>query len=720
MKKIALFIILALVALMLPVTSGASEDIVLYLGSNTALVSGKEKAIDTDKSVIPVFKDATVYIPVRFIAESFGFTVNYSEETEQIDLESTDKKVVFRVGENEISVDGTSYNLNGKVSFVYQNRSYLPLRVFSEAIGKKVCYDKGLIIIGNEEKKADESGLDVLRNKLTGLEIIGSKENLLKKIPYVLDVDVDIEYSSAVGGGSGGGKSSATVQNSSAVPEVSADFSETNIQVKGVDEADIIKTDGNYIYSVQKGNVNIISINPASDMKLSSVIKSEENETPIELYADGDILTVIYSVYDKNTKRFYADNKIKCSIFDISDRTYPKVSHSYTTDGNYVSSRKIADNLYIITTAHIWKEKGEIKLPCIRDFNFEKEEKEINLNKCYFLPEKNYNSFVTVSSVNVTKPDKKVQSQSYLGNGQEIYMSSESLYISAQTGLKTNIYKFILDNGNVIYNTKATVPGTLVNQFSMDEFNGNFRIATTYRENGTLMNGMFIFDRAMIERGSVTEIAPTEQIYSVRFVGNKAYMVTFRNTDPLFVLDLGDIDNPKILGKLKIPGYSTYLHPVDENNILGFGMDADENGTLSGMKMALFDVSEVENPKQKFVEKIGERNTSSPLINNHKALLYMPGKNLLAFPVNEYNKHSTESRPVAKIYSFDIERGFDLRGEIHHIDEEDILKSGDNYYFPHREIERIIYANDSLFTISSKKIQSNKFEDLKFISDIEL
>lgn len=719
MKKIALFIILALVAVMIPVTSGASEDIVLYLDSNTALVSGKEKAIDTDKSVIPVFKDATVYIPVRFIAESFGFTVNYNEETEQIDLENTDKKVVFRVGEDEISVNGTLYPLNGKISFVFNNRSYLPLRAFSEALGKIVYYDKGLIIIGNEENKSDESGLDALRAKLTGLEIIGSKEKLAEKIPYVMDVDTDTKYSSAVGGGSGSGSSSLTVQNSSAAPESSADYSGTNIQVEGVDEADIIKTDGNYIYSVQKGNVNIISISPSSDMKLSSVIKSEENETPVELYADNDILTVIYSVSD-NKKRFYHNSKIKCCVFDISDRNSPVVSHSYTIDGDYLSSRKITDNIYIVTNSSLRKEKGEIKLPCIRDFNFDKEEKEINLEKSYYLPEKNYYSILSVSSLNVKKPDKKVQLQSYLGSGQEIYMSAENLYISAQTGLKTNIYKFILDNGNVIYNTKSTVPGTLVNQFSMDEFNGNFRIATTYRENGTLMNGMFIFDRAMIERGSVTEIAPTEQIYSVRFVGNKAYMVTFRNTDPLFVLDLGDIDKPKILGKLKIPGYSTYLHPVDENNILGFGMEADENGTLTGMKMALFDVSDVEKPKQKFVEKIGKRNTTSPLINNHKALLYMPEKKLLAFPVNEYNEYSTESRPVAKIYSFDIEKGFNLRGEIHHIDEEDILKSGDKYFFPHREIERIIYANESLFTISSKKIQSNNFEDLKFVSDIEL
>ena len=317
MKKIALFIILTLITVMLPVTSGANEDIILYLGSNKAFVSGEEKSIDTDISVIPIFKDSTVYIPVRFISESFGMTVNYQAEKEKINLISTNKNIIFTVGENKISVNGKDVDLNGKISFVYQNRSYLPLRAFSEAIGKNVYYDKGLIIIGNEKNNRNDSELETLRNTLSGLEIIESKEKLSEKLTYILDVDTDIKFSAVSGGGSGGaggGSSSVTVQNSSAIPEASADCSETNTQVEGVDEADIIKTDGNYIYSVQNKNVNIININPASDMKISSIIKSEENETPIEIYADKDILTVIYSVYDKNTKRFYADNKIKCSV----------------------------------------------------------------------------------------------------------------------------------------------------------------------------------------------------------------------------------------------------------------------------------------------------------------------------------------------------------------------------------------------------------------------
>jgi hypothetical protein len=201
--------------------------------------------------------------------------------------------------------------------------------------------------------------------------------------------------------------------------------------------------------------------------------------------------------------------------------------------------------------------------------------------------------------------------------------------------------------------------------------------------------------------------------------------------DPLFVLDLSDIDNPKILGKLKIPGYSNYLHPVDENHILGFGKDTEvygNNAYYQGMKMALFDISDVTNPIEKHVEIIGDRGTDSDLLYNHKALLYDADKNLLAFPVTvrrvtEDKKAATQYGQFefdgAYVYNFSKDTGFELKGKISHLTDEDYLKAG-NYFDYSKKINRILYANGNLFTTSMANIQAHRLDDLTFIKSIDI
>lgn len=245
---------------------------------------------------------------------------------------------------------------------------------------------------------------------------------------------------------------------------------------------------------------------------------------------------------------------------------------------------------------------------------------------------------------------------------------------------------------------KGTVPGTIVNQFSMDEYDGNFRIATTKNN----VSGVYILSESMHRLGSVNNIARGEQIKSVRFEGNRGYIVTFRNTDPLFVVDLSKARAPKILGELKITGYSTYLHPYDENHVIGFGYSGNSWGTNGRLKVALFDITDVNNPKQKFVEEIEDN--SSDLLDNHKALLFSKDKNLIAFPVGSWFKKSNNYNDVGMVYTINLDEGFSLRGKIEH----------------DTDIKRMIFMDDVLYGISSGSVSAHNINDITELNKIDI
>jgi uncharacterized secreted protein with C-terminal beta-propeller domain len=285
------------------------------------------------------------------------------------------------------------------------------------------------------------------------------------------------------------------------------------------------------------------------------------------------------------------------------------------------------------------------------------------------------------------------------------------------------------------------VPGTVLNQFSMDEYGEYFRIATMKGEiwgigENTSKNNVYVLDGALNVVGKVEGIAPGEKIYSVRFMGERGYMVTYRTVDPFFVLDLKDPCNPAILGELKIPGYSDYLHPYDENHVIGFGKDSVEiwgTAYYLGMKMAIFDVSDVSNPLQMFSEKIGDRGTDSELLRNHKALLFSKDRNLLAFPVRIMEVNENAGNPDtnvlqygsfsfqgAYVYNIDLVNGFVPKGKISHLSEEDYTSAGSCWWNDEKYIERIIYIDDTLYTLSKGMIKANAIADLEEINSLDI
>lgn len=629
-----------------------------------------------------------------------------------------------------------------------------------------------------------------IKKPVTPLPVVGDMENLKRLLNQTQD-------SSTMIYGSDG--SDIRIMNQAIAPSAAKEFSKneslsadsaaanyssTNVQVEGVDEADIIKTDGQYIYQVNQQNINIIKAQPASKMELVSKLTFEDqNFSPQEIYLDSQHLVVIGSYlseqllpYENSMKieiyppAYRHVSKTRVMVYDISDKSNIKKTREIELDGNYLSSRKIGSAVYLVSNQNIPYyeiQNQDIPLPNYRDSSLGNSVNTINCDQIRYFPDCIYPAYILTAGFDLNNNQEKVDVKSYLGNGENIYASAGSLYVAirqyrqqqpevlkskvsstvmAPAAVNTTIYKFALAQGKVDYSGKGEVPGTILNQFSMDEDNGYFRIATTTGEvwrddEYTSRNNLYVLDGELNITGQLENIAPREKIYSTRFMGDRAYMVTFKKVDPLFVIDLKDPQKPSLLGKLKIPGYSDYLHPYDETHLIGFGKESielktgrgDSQAFYQGMKIALFDVSDVNNPQQVAQTLIGDRGTDSELLHNHKALLFSKEQNLLAFPVTVmevgsqskvdeygYPRYGSFTFQGAYVYNLDPVNGFNLKGRISHLDAADYQKSGDSWYDSEKNVERVIYIDKTLYTLSQGMIKANQTSDLKEVGSLPL
>lgn len=648
-------------------------------------------------------------------------------------------------------------------------------------------------------------------NQAQELPILGSYENLKKILKESeragrMNDRVTLEMAEAMP--ASGGLPRQAMKSEAAADTSSGDYSQTNIQVEGVDEADTVKTDGEYIYKISQNKVIVTKAYPVGEMEVISVLNYDsQNFNPAEMYVDDQYLVVIgnnynHTIYSEPVTREDIqrekmiipnprfENSVKVLIYDISNKKNLQQIREVEVDGSYISSRKIDDSIYLVNNKYIpyyriLEENEEPPLPAYRDSADGGGIKEVAYDQIACFPGSVEPNYMLVAGINLdSMSENKLEVKTYMGAGQSIYSSLENLYVAVSeykhdqaepltdnnserrimpsilpmpVEVNTTVYKFALDNGTSRYTAKGSVPGRILNQFSMDEHKEYFRIATTEEKFASnevkSSNNLYILNKDMEVSGKIENIAPGERIYSVRFMGNRGYMVTFKTVDPLFVLDLENPSSPKILGELKIPGYSNYLHPYDENHIIGFGKDALEveephwsgQGTIKnayylGMKIALFDVSDVNNPVEKFKLEIGDRGTDSELLWNHKALLFDKEKNLLAFPItvckidyNNIDEHDylaklnprlAYGRPVfqgAFVYDLSLTEGFNLRGSItHHPSAKIIDLQRHNEYDYARNISRIIYINENLYTISDGYLKANDLKTLEEKRGLEL
>jgi uncharacterized secreted protein with C-terminal beta-propeller domain len=578
---------------------------------------------------------------------------------------------------------------------------------------------------------------------VTGQGFIGD----LASLPSDLDVLSDDRVIAA-----------ATAAANAAGEFVVTDYSGTNVQVTGVDEADLVKTDGEYIYLARGNEVLIVKAYPIDNVGL--VKRMEFQKKVIELYASGDKLVVFLKmnsgIYEDligvtPQPNFNATTTIQ--VYDISNKEAPVMEREVEVDGSYFNSRMIGNYVYVIIRKNAKMNDNVAVLPSLKS---EGQSYSLEPSDIYYVntTDQGYR-FTHILALNAQNPEEDVTIETLLlGKASNLYVSLGNIYITTRNresvqgfappslSHTTKIHKISINKGEISYVAGGEVPGEVLNQFSMSESRGYFRIATTSgrvsRSGGGTSNNLYVLNSTMGIAGSLEGLAPGEKIYSARFMGDRCYLVTFKKVDPLFVIDLEDPENPKVLGKLKIPGYSDYLHPYDENTLIGIGKETveAEEGNFAwyqGVKISLFDVSDVSDPKELAKYEIGDRGTDSPALYDHKAFLFSLRRNLLVIPVLEAeidssdysglvpsNAHGDYVYQGAYIFNISPEDGIQLRGRVTHVeDPQDFLKSG--YWFESDlSVERSLYIEDVLYTFSYNLIKMNSLIDLNELDTVDL
>lgn len=591
------------------------------------------------------------------------------------------------------------------------------------------------------------------------------------------------------------------------------DYSTTNIQVLGVDEADIVKTDGNYIYALVYNDLYIIKAYPPEEMEVIS--KVSFNSQPTNIFLEGDKLAVMGQDYDivedpvyRSFPRSSAYTYFK--VFDISDKANPSKVRDLSFEGNYFNARMIDAYVYLITNDY--RQIGlidESLAPKIIDNGKVLTERP---DIYYFnIP---YSS-LTINSINVINLNdisQDVASHSFLLDGaSSLYASQEAIYLgltkylnqweidwqimydtlfsylseeikdkirviektegfvisesekkhkiaelfnnflySLNTNQKneieeklestriiryeelkdkwetTLVHKIEIDKEKINHVAQAEIPGTVLNQFSFDEHNNNLRVATSKsaRMDNQSSSGVYILDDNLKLLSQVDNLAPGERIYSVRFMGDRAYLVTFFEVDPLFALDLSDPLNPLVLGELKIPGFSNYLHPYDANHLIGFGKDTNlnERGGVRtlGLKLSFFNVADIKNPIELDSYVFGGSDSDSIALHDHRAFLFNKDKNLLVVPATLRSSFSS-ALDFSGAIVFKIEDNkFVERARIDHLDGD--ISENYNYWGGFRyndsSVRRSLYIDNYLYTLSNRLIRVHDLDDLNWLSGL--
>jgi inhibitor of cysteine peptidase len=583
------------------------------------------------------------------------------------------------------------------------------------------------------------------------------------------------------------------------------DFSETNVQVTGIDEADIIKTDGKYIYTISGNTIFIIDAYPGENAKIISEI--ELKSRPSNLFIYDDKLAVFGNFNDadyfKKKDLSVTNSMTFFNIYDLEDIKSPSLIKEFKFEGNYFNARLIDNHVYFVSSQY--PNSREIPMPLIIEDDIARNVKIGNV----FFYNINYDhvNFMSVHSINMDQIKNTDSITVAVESGQNMYMSFDNLYITytqrineyelqqdilkdllqsklsesdielikkinsadndilnsyekeskimqiyygylyqldsnEQETIQENAEEMLLkkleeydyleftvinqinvNDGKITLGKNGNVPGRIINQFSMDQSNNIFRIATTLsarwsrfgKERTESTNNVFTLDMDMNILDSIKEIAPGESIFSTRFIGDKLYMVTFEQVDPFFVIDLSNPKDIEILGKLKIPGFSRYLHPYDENTIIGIGRDATDTGRTKGLKISLFDVSEFDNPKEIAQFVTDEKYAQSTALYEHKAFLFSKEKNMLVIPAysHEYDNRYGEGKGYNGAFVFHITKEeIELRGLIDH------SMSNNNYWS--NLVERSLYIEELLYTKSPTLLRINQIDTLESVKNIDL
>ena len=573
------------------------------------------------------------------------------------------------------------------------------------------------------------------------------------------------------------------------------DYTQTNTQVEGVDEADFVKTNGTHIFALSGTKLYMTRSWPAESMEIVDSITIEGWPQASFLDENGNV--VVFSYYYPNLS---ADDLFYCS-WGCYNRTMTKITvlstegdtltpiHQVYMQGAYANARRIGSSVRVVMRDHLPMPEGVRWYP--ENFNDDPAEnlaewaiaierlKSQNaaliraqtlddlLPQNFYIDQngarvdlpRNCASFsranvsvrtgvATIGTVNLLNGSAlngglSMSTTSILGQVGHLYASTEALYIATphwwwwpedSERNFTYLHKFDITNPNVaVYRASGAVAGVPLNQFAMDEYDGNFRVATTIDEwthqgsdewdfSVRTFNRVSVLDEIDGELkviGQTRELAERERITSARFIKEKAYLVTFERIDPLFTLDLTDPTSPQIVGELKIPGFSTYLHPLDDNHLLAIGVDLpepDADGRVDwsqrAMKLSIFDVSNLAEPREKFTRRIGTAYGWSEAAWDHRAFNYFAARKTLAIPFSDYLPGTVGDaywrRFVSdlRLFSIDVDTGITPIGSMSMADVYEAAGTSEWRWNWNPWVRRSVMADDIAYLISDSGIRA--------------
>lgn len=549
-------------------------------------------------------------------------------------------------------------------------------------------------------------------------------------------------------------------------------FSQTNVQESGVDESDMVKTDGVYQYVAAAGAVQVVKAVPYQTMQILSSVSVDGSVDSLFLYPKSHILVVLWKpagmqwsgLADLDSmvcNWIQTDTKTGILLVDVSNPAQPRRIKSLLVDGNLVSARLIENRLHVIQQfrpqlpvletvydgrevsrqENIAQNKNTLADLSLQDLTpgvevFDGSGKLISqgmlvaAQNFYRPDEPGGGSMVTVTTFNLDDVSLPFVSVGMVADAQEVYASTKALYLVATLWNVnsendfwhefTNIHKFSLDTEKVEYIASGQVTGRILNQFSLGEYEDVLRIATTYSSEDVWSNAVYCLKadgQQLAIIGKLEDIAKGEQIYAARFLGKRGFLVTFQQIDPLFTLDLADPTAPALVGKLKVPGYSGYIHPLGEDYLLTIGKDVvlqDDTAWYQGLQISIFDVRNFSNPRLLQQTTIGVRGSESEALFNHKAFMFWSEKGLLAIPVDLAEYQSTPVEPWEYgvntfsglyVYRVSVQDGFNLLGRIQ-------MRTPSTDEFWYSSWTRGIFIGDAVYAVDEYGVRAALTDDI--------
>jgi inhibitor of cysteine peptidase len=534
-------------------------------------------------------------------------------------------------------------------------------------------------------------------------------------------------------------------------------FTGTNVQVAGVDEPDRVKTDGTHLFVSTQDSVAIINAYPPNSTAVLSTL-SFPNSNVIGLEIAQDRLMVI-------DQKGSGTPAVELLLYDASDLSSPKIMQNVSIAGTFVAARLADGYVYAVIQQPSYVFNGQGNATAVMPVaSVGGAESQLAASSVYYTNNTAQISYYTmIPSVSMSTGKESVVSV-LTGPSATVYVSTSNIYVvytnyldvydvdgvpgNVWTGgvitpqllvqsQNSTVLRAAYSGGNVTVAKAGVVPGTVLNQFSMDEYNGYFRIATSRfaMVNGaaTQSDDVYVLGQDMTQVSALTNIAPGENIYAVRFVGDTGYVVTYEQIDPLFVISFKDVSNPVILSALKVNGYSDYLQPLPGGYLIGVGKDSvpASTGNFSyylGLKLSLFKVYDNGTSTQVAKMLIGDRGTDSPVLSDHLAFTFDSTRNITVIPLTLYlvSGNQTSSGGIPSygdpvwqgVYVIQVTgSGFNLLGKVSQ------YSAGQNYGDSSNgslQIDRSVIIGDYLYTVSQGEVMVSTLSSFSTVATVQL